>query len=213
MIRKITAWLLVVVAFGISIFFYKDLPNMLPSKFANVNGSPSAFAQKNLLLFIVPATMILSSLSLLFVTKFRFHPELSKRLDKSLTTVSIVLNSVLLLLHSFLIYVGLGNNFNMLLLLPVIVGIVFVIIGNTLPRFKLESFAGTSSFQSATYQLWNKVSRVIAYTLFVSGIAMFFLIFLPKDLILGAFLILLISTLFISLILAYTRYSHSAKPE
>jgi uncharacterized membrane protein len=211
MIKKIIAWLIVVIAFGISIFFYKDLPSMLPSKFANANGSPSAFTHKNLILFIVPFAMILSSLSLWFVTKFRFHSELSRRLDKSLTTVSLVLNSVLLLLHSALVYVGLGNSFNMLFLLPIIVGIVFVIIGNTLPRFKLESLTGANLLQDATYQLWNKISRAIAYTLFVSGIAMLFLVFLPKDLILGAFLIILTLTLVIALFLAYTRYSRSAK--
>ncbi|MDM5228707.1 DUF1648 domain-containing protein [Cytobacillus sp. NJ13] len=211
MIRKIIAWLIVVIAFGISFYFNKDLPSVLPSKFANLNGTPTEFAPKSIILFIIPVTMIISSLSLFIVTQFRWHSEVVRRLDKSLGTVSLVLNSVLLILHCALIYVGLGNNFNMLLLLPIIVGIVFVIIGNTLPRFKLESLTGTNSLQNATYNLWNEVSRPIAYTLFISGIVMLLSVLLPKDLVFGSFLIILLLTVVVALFFAYTRFSRSAK--
>lgn len=89
-------------------------------------------------------------------------------------------NSELLILHCALIYVGLGNSFNMLLLLPVIIGII----GNILPRFKVESLKGANSIQNATYNLWNEVSRSIAYTLF-SGIIMLFSVLLPQELVFG----------------------------
>ncbi|MDQ0273789.1 DUF1648 domain-containing protein [Cytobacillus purgationiresistens] len=210
MIRKIFAWLIVVMAFGISFYFYKELPSELPAKFANLEGAPSDYAPKNIVLFIIPFTMVITTLSLLFVSLFRLHSEVVKRLDKGLGYIALVLNIVLLILHCSIIYIGLGNQFNILLLLPIIVGMVFVITGNTLPRFQLKASERTNSLKKETYNVWNEVSRSVSYILFFGGIVMLLSVLLPQSLIFVGFLIILFITFFTALIFFYMRSSRSA---
>jgi Na+-transporting methylmalonyl-CoA/oxaloacetate decarboxylase beta subunit len=67
------------------------------------------------------------------------HSDVLKRFDKGIESIALALNSVLFILHSTIVYISLGNQFNILLLLPIIVGIVFIITGNILPRLQFKS--------------------------------------------------------------------------
>lgn len=209
MIRKISVWLIAVLAIGVSFYYYNELPNELPSKFANLEGNPTQYAPKNIVLFIMPFTMIISSLSLLSTSLFRKHSDVLKRFDKGIVNISLALNSVLFILHCTIIYISLGNQFNILLLLPIIVGIVFIITGNTLPRLQLKAFKNTNDIQQATYDLWNRVARTFSYALFFGGVLMLLSVFLPENLIILSFLIILFSTIIAAFLFSYIKYSRS----
>ncbi|QED47016.1 DUF1648 domain-containing protein [Cytobacillus dafuensis] len=210
MIRKFFVWLTVALALGLSFYFYKDLPSEIPSKFANLKGSPTDYASKDLILFVIPFSMIISSLALSVITIWGKQSEVFKRLGKILDSISLALNIVLLILHCAIIYIGLGNQLNILLLLPIIVGIVFIITGNLLPRLQLKEGTKENSLKQATYDLWHQVSRTVSYALFFGGFVMIFSILLPKNLILSSFFIILVLTILSAFFFSYIRYTRYA---
>ncbi|MDQ0272075.1 hypothetical protein [Cytobacillus purgationiresistens] len=128
--------------------------------------------------------------------------ECFQRFEKSLGIITTVLNGVLLLLHCFIIYLGLGNPFNMITLLPIIVGSVFIITGNTLPRLQLKDESTHSHFNT-----WNQVARTISYTLFAGGFVMLFSVFLPQSFILVGFLLIFFLTILLAAAFIYIKYS------
>ncbi|OZI11716.1 hypothetical protein CEW92_10485 [Bacillaceae bacterium SAS-127] len=210
MIRKLFVWLFVALALGLSFSFYKELPSEIPSKFANLEGSPTAYASKNLMLFIIPFAMIINSLSLSTLSFMRKQGVTFKRLEKILDNIAITVNIVLLVLHCAIIYIGLGNEGNILLLLPIIVGIIFVVTGNLLPRIQVKD-THKNALKQASYGIWHQVSRTVSYSLFFWGLIMMFSILLPQNLILTSFFVILTLTVVSAFFFSYIRYTRYVK--
>lgn len=199
----------VAIAFGLSFYFYKDLPSEMPSKFANLEGLPTEYISKNLMLFIIPFAMIVSSLSLAVPSFMRKQGENFRRIEKVLDSISIAVNIVLLVLHFGIIYSGLGNEINILLMLPFIVGIVFIVTGNLLPRVKVKD-TQNKPLKHAYNGMWHLVSRTFSYALFFGGLTMIFSVLLPQDLILASFFVILGLTIVSAFFFSYIRYTRSA---
>jgi uncharacterized membrane protein len=208
-IKKISIWLFVALALGLSFYFYKELPSKMPSKFANFEGTPTEYTSKNLMLFIIPFAMIVSSLSLSAPSFMRKQGENFRRIEKILDSISIAVNIVLLVFHCGIIYSGLGNELNILHMLPLIVGIVFIVTGNLLPRVQVKD-TQNKPLQQAYYGMWHLVSRTFSYALFFGGLMMIFSVLLPQDLILAGFFVILALTLVSAFFFSYIRYSRSA---
>jgi hypothetical protein len=129
--------------------------------------------------------------------------------QKILDSISIAVNIVLLVFHCGIIYSGLGNELNILHMLPLIVGIVFIVTGNLLPRVQVKD-TQNKPLQQAYYGMWHLVSRTFSYALFFGGLMMIFSVLLPQDLILAGFFVILALTLVSAFFFSYIRYSRSA---
>ncbi|MGM7635327.1 hypothetical protein [Bacillus sp. Hm123] len=162
------------------------------------------------MLFIIPFVMIINSLSLSALSFMHKQRVTYKRLAKILATIAIAVNIVLLVLHCAIIYIGLGNEVNILLLLPIIVGIIFVVTGNLLPRVQVKD-TQKNALKQASYGIWHQVSRTVSYALFFWGLIMIFSILLPQNLILTSFFVILALTVVSAFFFSYIRYTRSVK--
>lgn len=151
-------WILFLVTLGLAIVSLTFLPERLPIHF-NVQGEPDNFAGK-WSIFLAPA-MILFFIFLAEILR-TFDPK-RKNYDKFESYYYGIHFSVGLLMFFVQVYTityALGWQINLSRLLPPIIGLLFVYLGNIMPKFKHNYFVGIRTpWTLASEQVWYLTHR------------------------------------------------------
>jgi uncharacterized membrane protein len=154
---------------GVSIWAYPKLPEMVPIHWG-INGEPDREASRLFAVGFVPAVMIFVY-GLIKIMYFIAPPKKNAQAMKK--SVDIILSTTLLtifIVHCLLIANGLGYNVNMSLVGPLVTGIVFIVIGNYLPRFKQNYVAGIRlPWTLNNEEVWNRTHRFSSRVFFIGG--------------------------------------------
>nr|WP_304216420.1 hypothetical protein [Fredinandcohnia onubensis] len=194
MINKIFIVVLTLFSFGISIFIFSTNPV-----------ENTIYGPPEVILFSIPITMIIVNSNLLILPKLIKSQESYFRFKKGFENIFLALSLLLTILHVGLVLSVTGLEINLILLVPLIVGIVLITTANTLPRFQLE-LQTSSELTKSTHQVWNIVARPFSFPLIIGGLVMLFCVLLPEHLILSGFLTVLFCTLLISIFLSFRAY-------
>lgn len=194
MINKIFIVVLTLFSFGISIFIFATNPV-----------ENTIYGPPEVILFSIPLTLIIVNSNLLILPKLIKSQESYIRFKKGFENIFLALSLLLTILHVGLILSVTGMEINLILLVPLIVGIVLITTANTLPRFQLE-LQTSSELTKSTHQVWNIVIRPFSFPLIIGGLVMLFCVLLPEHLILSGFLTVLFCTLLISVFLSFRAY-------
>ena len=194
MMNKICISILTLFSFGISIF-----------AFATLSVESTIYGPWEVILFSIPLTLIVVNSNLFILPKLMSSHESYARLKKGIEHIFLALSLILTILHVGLLLSVTGFDINLILLVPLSVGIVFITTANTLPRFQLE-VPSSSEITKSTHQVWNIVLRPFSFPLIIGGFIMLFCALLPEYLVLSVFVIILICTLFISTLLSVKAY-------
>jgi hypothetical protein len=194
MINKIFIVVLTLFSFGISIFIFSTNPV-----------ENTIYGPQEVILFSIPITMIIVNSNLLILPKLIKSQQSYIRFKKGFENIFLALSLLLTILHVGLILSVTGMEINLILLVPLIVGIVLITTANTLPRFQLE-LQTSSELTKSTHQVWNIVIRPFSFPLIIGGLVMLFCVLLPEHLILSGFLTVLFCTLLISIFLSVRAY-------
>ncbi len=184
---KMFSTILVAVFVISSFLIYPMLPEKIPNAFANY-GEPSSYASKFSVIIsfsIGIFTIYLSMLSVSRITHIKY-----KRFQKGINGIFFIIIFLLSVLYSGIIANGLNYNFNMLLLVPLCVGIALIVTGNEIQRFKAAE-QNTVPLIAAHNELWNKVRHFVARALFIGGMLILPCMFFPEKLMLFIFLMIL----------------------
>ncbi|TQR20304.1 hypothetical protein [Psychrobacillus vulpis] len=198
MIKKVLISFLTIFAFGLSFYTYVTVMSI----------DSTQYGETEVILFVIPFTMLLlnGNLYLLLRLKIKGFP----RFEKGLNTIFLSLSILLFVLHIGLVLLSIGREVNLLLLVPIIIGVVLIITANTLPRFKVELSTSSSPLTNISEETWNRLIRPISYPLFIGGILILLCVFLPGSLMLVAFFTILLSTILVSIFRSY-KILHSAQ--
>ena len=196
MLKKVCIGLLIILSFGVSIYLYNTTMAFEETRYGNTE----------VLLFSIPFTMCLVNSSLLYLPKLVKSQGSFSRYKKGIESIFLSISIILFMLHSSLILIATGSDVNLLLLIPLSVGIVLITTANTLPRFKLEINKTSSELSQSSHNVWNIVVRTFSLPLFIGGLVMLLCVFLPENLILIGFFSILLCTLLLSIFLSYKAY-------
>ncbi|PLR85804.1 MULTISPECIES: hypothetical protein [Bacillus] len=196
MIKKISICVLTILSFIVSIYFYA----------ANFTFDEARYGPSEVILYVIPFTMVMVNSNLFILPKLIKQQGSYSRFINGLENIFLSLSMILFMLHSGLLLVSTGTEVNLLLLIPISVGIVLITTANTLPRFQLELDGNSSPLTKSTSHVWNVVVRPFSFPLFVGGTLMLFSVFLPGALMLIGFFTILLCTLFASIFRAYRAY-------
>ncbi|MFO1445218.1 hypothetical protein KDN24_18870 [Bacillus sp. Bva_UNVM-123] len=202
---KLFATILVVVFIISSFLIYPQLPESIPNAFANY-GAPSSYAPKLSVIFSFSIGILTAYLTMLIatrITKMKY-----KRFQKGINGIFFIVIFVLSVVYAGVIVNGLHYNFNMLLLVPLCVGITFIVTGNEIQRFKAAE-QNTMPLIAAHNDLWNKVRHFVARALFIGGVLILPCMLFPGKLLLILFLSILgilILTLFLGSYQIYKKH-------
>ncbi|MEI5907526.1 hypothetical protein WAK64_10695 [Bacillus spongiae] len=195
MIKKICISLLTLISLGVSIYV-----------FATNSVERTSYGSLEVFLFSIPFTLVIVNSNLFLLPKLIKPQEDYLRFQKGIESIFLSLSLVLTALHLGLILLVMGIEINLILLVPLSVGIVFITTANTLPRFQLELLPSSSQLTKSTHQVWNIVLRPFSFPFFIGGILMLLCVFLPEQLILIGFFTILSCTLLISIYRSFRAY-------
>lgn len=178
--RKWIAPLLIVAAFAFSLIVYSRLPERVPVHWG-VHGNVNRYGSRAEAAFVVPTVMLAVWLLL------RFLPRIDPRranYEKFADTYELLINSfiaVFAVIHVSNLGTALGWPIAMQRLVPVLVGLLFIILGNALPRARPNWWFGIRTpWTLSNDRVWMRTHRVAGYLFAGAGVVLLVAAFLPS---------------------------------
>ena len=150
----------------IGVYYYDVLPEQIAVHF-NVSGESDNFVSKTLGIIDIPIFLAIVQIVISLVVDFDKTPK------KGAFIIKAIIPVISVLIQGGLIAYALDNNFNVSQLAIFVIGIVFIILGNYLPK---KEFWGKYNFNLFGLEKGVNEQKVIrAYALYMtfSGVAIF----------------------------------------
>lgn len=156
---KITAIVLVLAAFAVSLAVYPLIPDPMPIHW-DFQGNPNGFASKNVGIFLMPMTLL--GLALLFMVLPRISPrgfEIESR-SRAFKVITISALAFPLAIHVVLLLMTAGVHVALMRVLAILIGALFAAIGNYLGKIKRNFFIGIRTpWTLADDDVWFRTHR------------------------------------------------------
>jgi uncharacterized membrane protein len=156
------------------LIMYNKMPDQIPTHW-NINGEIDNYGPRSTL-YIFVLTMIGINLLLLVIKKIDPKSANYERFDNAFQVFRVVMTVFFMVLVFASIQISLNpESFEMSELIPVMIGLLFVVIGNYMPKFKHNYTMGIKTpWTLASETCWDKTHR-FAGPLWVVGGLLFIL--------------------------------------
>jgi uncharacterized membrane protein len=181
------------VAVAVSIWAYPQLPPTVATHW-NLRGTADGFSSRAMAVAVMPAVIVL--ITGLFQVLPRLDPR-GANYAKFIGTYWLIANAVILFIligHGMIIATGLGYSVKIDRLMPIGVGVLFIVLGNYFTRVEPNWFVGIRTpWTLSSDTVWRKTHRTGGWLMVIGGLVIAACAFLPH----GAFLPLLIAAVLI----------------
>lgn len=162
---------------AIGCILWNRLPSSMPIHWGT-DGAVDGFSGKGFAVFALPAILAVLNLLCLLITAA--DPKQKGQTKKALGMVFWIMPLLSLLVCSTVYAVTLGKNLDVGVLLPLLLGALFLIMGNYLPKVKQNSTLGIKiSWTLQNEENWNKTHRFTGKLWVIGGVVMMLMILLP----------------------------------
>jgi len=104
---------------------------------------------------------------------------------------------------------AMGVELSMELLMPVLMGVLFIIVGNYLPKCKQNYTIGIKiPWTLDSEENWNQTHRMAGRLWVIGGILMIFAVFLPNKFMVAAMVVVLLVMVTVPMIYSYRLYKN-----
>jgi uncharacterized membrane protein len=159
-------------AVALSVWAYPSLPPTVATHW-NLRGTPDGFSSRFMAAAIGPVVIL--GLTLLFRVLPRFDPR-RENYAKFLGTYWLFANAVIafmLIIHAVVLATGLGYSVRIDRLMPLFIGLLFVVIGNYLTRVEPNWFVGIRTpWTLSSDAVWRKTHRTGGWLMVIGGLAL-----------------------------------------
>lgn len=199
--------ILLPIIFGL--VMWNELPDTMTTHWG-ADGIADGFSAKPLAVFVFPVVMLAVHLiCLLFMTKDRNQKGQNK---KALNIIFWITPIVSLYSNGMVYAIAFGKVFDFSLLMPVLLGVMFVSIGNYLPKIKQNKTLGIRvSWALNNEENWNKTHRLGGKVWVISGLATLFSVFLPNAAMVSVTVCAMIAAAVIPIVYSYCIYKNHQK--
>jgi uncharacterized membrane protein len=169
---EIIPLLFILIACVSSIYFYKHFPETVPSHW-NINGEVDAYSSKTFGAFMLPAISIFMYVLFFFIPYLDPKKDRYAQFEKTYHVFKGILIVFMVTLYLFMGMNGLGYNYPVGTLIPVMIGILFIVLGNYMSKIKPNWFMGIRTpWTLSSEENWNKTHRLGAKIFVIGGILM-----------------------------------------
>ena len=199
--------ILLPVLFGV--IMWDLLPDTMVTHW-DVSGSGDGFNGKVFTVFILPFVLLIGHLLCLFFTSLDKRQKDQNK--KALGMVFWIIPVTSLFTNGFVYAIALGKDISVNLFVPVLLGLIFILIGNYLPKTKQNSTLGVKiSWTLNNEENWNKTHRLCGKVWVIGGITMIFSVFLPLSVSWIFIICLIIIMTVIPIVYSYSIYKRHKK--
>ena len=169
------------------------------------DGAVDGFGTKHVAVFLLPA--ILAVMNLLCMVITAADPKQNGQNKKALNMVFWIMPLISLVACGTVYAVSMGVTLNMFMLIPLLFGALFFVIGNYLPKVKQNSTLGIKIFWTLqNEENWNKTHRFAGKIWVIGGFVVMLTTLLPTKWLLGMILPLILLIAFAPMAYSYCIY-------
>ena len=154
----------------VGVLLWERLPAQIPHHW-NAAGEVDGWSSKPFAVFGMP--LLLLALQWLCVVATAADPKKAGHSGKVLQLIFWLVPSLSVVVHAMVYTTALGNNVRVEMLMPVLMGLLFAIIGNYLPKCKQNYTIGIKiPWTLNSEENWNKTHRLAGWVWTICGIVM-----------------------------------------
>lgn len=165
-------WILVVLPFAISAYFYDRLPDQMITHW-NMQNQPDGYSSKNFACWGIPAFML--GIAMIVNIAFACDPK-KDNIQKSNAIKQLgrwTVPAIGLLMQTIMMFSNIGVKLNIGILVEIPIGILLIVVGNYLPKCKPNYTMGIRLPWTLNNETnWRKTHRFSGYIWIVGGLLM-----------------------------------------
>lgn len=172
--------LVILLPLVVGVLLWNRLPREMTIQW-NFNGQPSDTASRGFVVFGMPLTMLAIQWFSILATALdpKNRGQNQKPLKRMLWVIPVLSNLVIGLMYA----VSLGEEISPVGVIIACLGLMFVVIGNYLPKCRQNSTLGLRCYWTlSSEENWNSTHRFAGKVWVIGGILMMLLAFLPANL-------------------------------
>lgn len=167
--------LLICVAIFSSFFFYQVFPDQVPTHW-NIEGEVDQYSSKEIGAFLFPITILAVYAIFLLIPYLDPRKKRYEQFRKVYHLFKLMMISFLTLIYFITAANALGRGPSVDTWVPVMVGVLFMLLGNYMSKIKANWFMGIRTpWTLSSEEIWNKTHRVSGKLFMLGGLAMVFM--------------------------------------
>ena len=151
------------------LIFYNKLPESIAIHWG-IDNNPNGYFSKPAFVFGMPVMMLILQIFGSIVSDLSDkNPEANK---KAVTVYKWIIPTITVVLYIVTIAIALGNNLDIRKIVMILLGILFIISGNYMPKVRSDYYINSKIFlvKNRDEKLVNKAIKISAYGLIICGI-------------------------------------------
>lgn len=178
---EIISVIALLITLGASFYFYNNFPPTVPTHW-NIAGEVDGWGSKFVAAFVIPLIILGMYLMFLFLPLLDPKKERYSQFAKVYHVFKTILVVFMAIIYFITSFSGLGYNIPVATIIPILVGLLFVIIGNYMSKLKMNWFVGIKTpWTLSSEEVWNKTHRVGGKIFIISGIIIAIMNWLPMN--------------------------------
>ena len=199
--KLIITSLIILIPIVIGLILWDKLPDQVPMHW-NAQGEVDGYGTKFQAVFLIP--LVLVAFQWICVLGTSFDPKKQNVNDKIFTLVLWIIPVISLLCNSMVFATALGHKVSVEIIMPLFMGVLFVVIGNYLPKCKQSYTVGIKlPWTLDNEENWNKTHRLAGFLWVIGGVIIMATAFLGAF---WLFFIVLIPMVVIPFVYSYLLY-------
>lgn len=199
-------FLLILVMFLSGIALYSRLPDQIPIHW-NIEGEVDDYASRFWGVFMLPFTNLLVLLIFTFMPLLDPRKENYPKFSRSYRAIKAITVVFFAVLHFLVLAFALGYELDISRIVVVGAALLFIVMGNYLPKVKHNYFVGVRvPWALASEKAWKKTHRFAGKLFVISGIIIFLSIFVSEIIRFWLIMICALVTSLASMVYSYLVY-------
>ena len=188
----------------IGLLLWDRLPDVITTHWG-ADGVADGFSGKAFAVFAMPA--ILAGFNLLCCLGTAIDPKQANQNKKAMALVFWLMPLISVCVCTFVYSAALGRAMDMFVIMPLLMGVMFVVIGNYMPKVKQNSTLGIKIYWTLhNEENWNKTHRFAGKIWVIGGIVVMLTALLPSKWMVSVVIPMILLLAFAPMVYSYCIY-------
>lgn len=178
-IISIITSILILIIFNI--LFYDKMPAELPTHW-NFQGQADDYSSKFDAMVLTHGFLVVMNIFMCFMLDN--DPRNKKQKNFLMTLSKLAMPAIMIVVYTITVMVGLGRDVNVSIIIPLFVGLLFIVIGNYLPKTKRNYTMGIKlPWTLNSDENWRRTHRLGGICFVIIGISLIVSVFLKSEIV------------------------------
>ncbi len=207
-LKEAIIWIIIAIPFVYFALLYPGLPTQIPIHF-DIHGNPDNFAAKSSYWWVIASTTLGIYLLMLIIPLIDPKRKI-QQMGNKYYILKLILVALMSLMSIFSIYVASNPHVDIKFMIMILIGLIFMILGNYMPSFKPNYFIGIRTpWTLESEEIWRKTHRMGGWLWTITGLVVIILVLARLNL--AVSIILLIIAALIPVIYSFVLYLEQRK--